>query len=153
MHISLRALDFNVKPHWTALHSGPYADPVSDDESKLRKAFGQRLQVARLAKDLTQDQVAGRFSIEKNTVSAWETGRGVPDALRLRALAKLYDTSADALLLLSIEVVHRVTDEEGAPVQPDSNVTTLQPKQTASGLSKTQTQKRRGTPRTKKTEG
>lgn len=47
---------------------------------------------------MTQDQVAERFDINKATVSAWETGRGVPDALRLRALAKLYDVSADSLL-------------------------------------------------------
>uniref|UniRef100_C5CJM4 Transcriptional regulator, XRE family n=1 Tax=Variovorax paradoxus (strain S110) TaxID=543728 RepID=C5CJM4_VARPS len=57
-----------------------------------------RLASARDGKGMTQDQVAERFGVNKATVSAWETGRGVPDALRLRALAKLYDVSADSLL-------------------------------------------------------
>lgn len=64
----------------------------------VRIGFGMRLASAREGKGMTQDQVAERFGINKATVSAWETGRGVPDALRLRALAKLYDVSADGLL-------------------------------------------------------
>lgn len=65
---------------------------------EVRKNFGLRLAAARAGKKLTQQDVADRFSVNKATVSAWETGRGIPDALVLRALAKLYDVSADALL-------------------------------------------------------
>ena len=32
------------------------------------------------------------------TVSAWETGRGLPDALTMKRLAKLYGVSAESLL-------------------------------------------------------
>lgn len=64
----------------------------------IRRGLGLRLASARKDKKLTQDYVAEQFSLNKATVSAWETGRGVPDALTLRSLAKLYDTSADALL-------------------------------------------------------
>lgn len=71
-------------------------DVGSDDDNK--RGFGLRLQAARKAKGLTQLQVAGLFGVEKATVSAWESGRGDPGALRLRRLAKLYDVSADALL-------------------------------------------------------
>jgi transcriptional regulator with XRE-family HTH domain len=51
-----------------------------------------------MAKKLTQQQVGAHFDVDKGTVSAWETGRGLPDALMLRRLAKLYDVSSDALL-------------------------------------------------------
>lgn len=64
----------------------------------IRRGLGLRLASARKDKKFTQDDVAVKFSVNKATVSAWETGRGVPDALTLRALAKLYGTSADALL-------------------------------------------------------
>lgn len=57
-----------------------------------------RLASARQSKGFTQDDIAKRFSINKATVSAWETGRGDPGVFRLRELAKLYDVSADALL-------------------------------------------------------
>lgn len=63
-----------------------------------RRGLGLRLKAAREAKGLTQTQVGSRFGVDKGTVSAWETGRGVPDAIRLRELARLYGVSADAIL-------------------------------------------------------
>lgn len=64
----------------------------------IRLGLGMRLKAAREHKSLTQDDIAKRFSLNKATVSAWETGRGDPGVYRLRELAKLYDVSADALL-------------------------------------------------------
>jgi transcriptional regulator with XRE-family HTH domain len=67
-------------------------------EEQLRRDFGLRLKAARERVGLTQQAVAERFDVKKGTVSAWENGAGLPDALRLRQLAKLYNVSADALL-------------------------------------------------------
>lgn len=64
----------------------------------VRVAVGQRLAGARELLNLTQEQVAGRFGVNKATVSAWETGRGDPGVYRLRELSKLYKVSTDALL-------------------------------------------------------
>lgn len=80
-----------------AVPLGTYPD-LMEEIDPIRRGLGMRLASARKGKKLTQDQVAEKFSLNKATVSAWETGRGVPDALTLRALAKLYDTSADSLL-------------------------------------------------------
>jgi transcriptional regulator with XRE-family HTH domain len=63
-----------------------------------RKEFGARLAGARIQAGKTQLDVAKWFDINKATVSAWETGLGLPDALRFRSLVKLYKTTADALL-------------------------------------------------------
>lgn len=65
----------------------------------VRIALGRRLKAAREGKELTQEQVADRFGLKKGTVSAWEKGRGVPDSLRLVELARLYDSTPDALLI------------------------------------------------------
>lgn len=70
---------------------------MNEDETR-RRALGSRLASARKAKGLTQQQVADLFQISKGTVSAWEKGGGVPDALRLARLANQYEVSADALL-------------------------------------------------------
>lgn len=80
-----------------AERAGAYPAAMTEIDP-VRRGLGLRLASARKDKKLTQDDVALKFSLNKATVSAWETGRGVPDALTLRALAKLYDTSADALL-------------------------------------------------------
>lgn len=63
-----------------------------------RKEFGARLKAARERQQLTQDTVARQFDTGKGTVSAWETGRGIPNALDLKKLARLYEVTSDSLL-------------------------------------------------------
>lgn len=75
--------------------------PESDKKKVIdpvRVGFGMRLRSAREGAAKTQEDVAARFGVTDKTVSAWETGRGMPDALRLRDLAKFYGVSADSLL-------------------------------------------------------
>lgn len=72
--------------------------PPKPPVDPIRLGIAQRLKSARLAKGLTQQEVADKFEVNKATVSAWETGAGAPDAVRLRSLARLYDVSADAIL-------------------------------------------------------
>lgn len=69
-----------------------------EPDDPTRRDFATRMRTAREAADLTQLQVAERFGLNKGTVSAWEQGRGVPDAMRLRELARLYKCSSDHLL-------------------------------------------------------
>ncbi len=68
-----------------------------------RQALGLRLKAARELAGLTQPDVCSAllkngYTISKAAVSAWEKGRNLPDALWLRRLAKLYNTSIDALV-------------------------------------------------------
>jgi transcriptional regulator with XRE-family HTH domain len=85
---------------------------AKDEED--RKALGDRLKSARTLVGITQEGVAkaltdGGYPTGKAAVSEWEKGRNIPDALVLRRLAKLYETSADALLwdtALTTEAVH-----------------------------------------------
>lgn len=93
----------NVNPRWLAEGVGPMR-PNSDepdqnaDREAVRVGLGMRLASARKNRNLTPGDVAEKFGITERAVSIWEAGGAVPDALTLRALAKLYDTSADALL-------------------------------------------------------
>lgn len=81
---------------------GPEGVPFSAGEAKVidpeRVGFGMRLKAAREARQLSQEDVAKRFGLNKATVSAWETGRGDPGVFRLRELSKLYKTSSESLL-------------------------------------------------------
>jgi transcriptional regulator with XRE-family HTH domain len=74
---------------------------AESDPEKLE--LGRRLAEARDLAGLTQPTVAvlltnAGHQSTKQAVSAWEKGRNVPDALLLKQLARLYDTTADALL-------------------------------------------------------
>ncbi len=57
-----------------------------------------KLREARLAKGLTQRQVAMHMGINQNTYSYWETGRSRVDTAALPRLAALFGVSVDYLL-------------------------------------------------------
>jgi transcriptional regulator with XRE-family HTH domain len=66
-----------------------------------REEFGRRLQLARLALDMTQASVMKQLEMgedKKGTLSAWEVGRTMPTAETVARLADLYQISADFLL-------------------------------------------------------
>lgn len=69
---------------------------LSDEQRRAQLA--SRMAAARKARPLTQAQVADAFGLNKATVSAWESGRGIPDAIMLSKVAEMYGVSADALL-------------------------------------------------------
>ena len=79
----MTTFDVAVKPYLLRPSGGAYLERMGSVD-RVRQGFGLRLKAAREAKGLTQQQVADKFDVKKATVSAWETGVGVPDALRLR---------------------------------------------------------------------
>jgi len=67
-------------------------------DKAARHAMGRRFAAARELKGLTQQGVADLIGVEKATISSWESGRNMPNPFALRAMAKLYGQSVDALL-------------------------------------------------------
>jgi transcriptional regulator with XRE-family HTH domain len=66
---------------------------------QTRRVIGERLRQARLAADLTQQDVATDFLRSRQAVSSWEAGRTLPTVLELLELAILYGVSTDRLLI------------------------------------------------------
>lgn len=61
------------------------------------KAFGTRLQEARMKTGLSTNRVSDIIGISQPTISRYENARIVPTVDRLYALAKLYGCSMDWL--------------------------------------------------------
>ena len=61
----------------------------------MDKIFTENLKKLRLAKGFTQEQVAERLNVNTQTVSRWECGTTLPDALTLPVLARLYEVTVD----------------------------------------------------------
>lgn len=57
--------------------------------------FCENLKKFRLAKNLTQEQAAERLCVNAQTVSRWECGTTLPDALTLPEIARLYGVTVD----------------------------------------------------------
>lgn len=71
---------------------------VDKHDPNEKTALGARLAACRAMKGWKQDFAASQLGVTKAALSAWETGRNMPDALFLRKLSKLYDVSVDAIL-------------------------------------------------------
>jgi transcriptional regulator with XRE-family HTH domain len=97
-----------------------------NDEKQLRRELGKRFRDARQAAAAghryTQGEVAAALGKGVAAVSAWETGRTVPDALILRWMGQHYGVSADVLLALESEsrgeAVAPAVQVPTAPVEP-----------------------------------
>ena len=73
----------------------------------MKDKFNENLREARLRKRLTQQQVADRLGIAKSTYCQYETGASEPNVLRLKELAKILETTGDALLGIEIHAKSR----------------------------------------------
>jgi len=60
--------------------------------------MGKRLKIIRIERDLSQEDVADKLHLSRQSISRWENGRGVPDIGSLLRLSELYETSVDGIL-------------------------------------------------------
>lgn len=60
--------------------------------------IGERLRQARQGRELTQEELAERIGVSRQTISSWENDRSYPDIGSVIALSELYGISLDELL-------------------------------------------------------
>lgn len=60
--------------------------------------FNDNLRSFRKEKDFSQEYLAERMNVSRQTISKWENGTAMPDLKKLTELAELFDTSMDELL-------------------------------------------------------
>ena len=73
----------------------------------MKDKFNENLRAARLRKKLTQQQVADKLGIAKSTYCQYETGASEPNVLRLKELARILETTGDALLGIEVRAKSR----------------------------------------------
>ena len=57
----------------------------------------KRLKDARVKAGLTQEQVAEKVMVSRQTISNWENGKSLPDIISIMNLSDLYQISLDEL--------------------------------------------------------
>ena len=65
--------------------------------------FGENLKTLRKNKGITQEELAARLNIVRQTVSKWEKDQSVPDAEMLAKLAEIFEVPVSQLLGSRIE--------------------------------------------------
>ena len=61
--------------------------------------FNNKLYELRKQKGLSQEELANRLNVSRQTVSKWEVGESSPDLEKLVAISELFDISLDELVL------------------------------------------------------
>ena len=61
--------------------------------------FNNRLYQLRKQKGLSQEELANRLNVSRQTVSKWEVGDSTPDMEKLIAMSDLFDVSLDNLVM------------------------------------------------------
>ena len=82
--------------------------------------FGNRLYELRKQKGMSQEELANRLDVTRQTVSKWEVGDSAPDLEKLTALGELFEISLDELVLGKVPVTTKL-DELGAKVMTTEN--------------------------------
>ena len=80
-------------------------------------SLGNSLYESRKKKGLSQEEVAEKLGVSRQTISKWETEETVPDIYQAKKLAKIYGLSLDELIDVDldqkeIEEVIKNTDEK-----------------------------------------
>lgn len=73
-------------------------------------SIGKKLKEARVENNLTQEEVAQKLFVTRQTVSRWEQEKTVPNIYVMKELSTLYNISLDALFMTE-------TDENSLPTQ------------------------------------
>jgi transcriptional regulator with XRE-family HTH domain len=79
-------------------HHGMWNMVTARQEGQFAKRIGKALAKQRIARNLTQDQVAAQLGVEQETISRFERGATLPPLLRLIDLAEIFDVPLDALM-------------------------------------------------------
>jgi len=60
--------------------------------------IGEKLKNSRLNTGMTQEQIAEKINVSRQTISNWENGKSLPDVISLIEISDLYQISLDDLL-------------------------------------------------------
>ena len=71
---------------------------------------GKNIRILRTKKGMTQDELAEKLFVSRQTVSNYENGKSNPDIDMLMKIAEVLDADANALIY-------------GIPVKPDTKIT------------------------------
>ena len=79
--------------------------------------FGENLMRSRKKSGLSQEEVAAKLGVSRQTVSKWELGETLPDIQQAKKLSTLYHITLDELVELDLqvkeiqEVIEKTTEE------------------------------------------
>lgn len=77
---------------------------LSKDKEDCTMNLGNSLFHARKKRGLSQEEVAQKIGVSRQTISKWETNETIPDIYQSKKMAKLYNVSLDELIEFDVDL-------------------------------------------------
>ena len=74
--------------------------------------IGEKIASLRIAADISQEQLAEKISVSRQSVSKWEMDQALPQIDKVLQLCELFNVSTDELLHDKINLSHKIPDKE-----------------------------------------
>jgi transcriptional regulator with XRE-family HTH domain len=91
---------------------GPHQYDVFINRKEQREMLGENIKKYRQEKHFTQEELAARLHVTRQTVSKWEKNYSVPDAEMLVRLAELLEVQTSLLLGIEADGETQITPEK-----------------------------------------
>ena len=69
--------------------------------------IAEKIKQLRKDNSMTQEDLAEKLNVSRQTISKWETSVTIPDADNIVAISKLFNITTDELLDYRVETVHK----------------------------------------------
>lgn len=76
-------------------------------------SFGDRLRDARIAKGMTQEQLAAQIGVAKSTLTGYEKGNREPDLYKIKKIINVLGVDSKYLLGAEHEIEKPATNDDG----------------------------------------
>ena len=87
--------------------------------------IGQRIRELRAAHAMSQDDLAARVYVSRQTISSWENGKTYPDVQSLLLLSEIFDATVDSLIKGDVETMTETIDRDAQTMKRLSYVMTV----------------------------
>ena len=74
--------------------------------------IGNRIREHRAALAMSQDDLAARVYVSRQTISSWENGKTYPDVQSLLLLSEIFGATVDSLIKGDVETMHKTLDHD-----------------------------------------
>ena len=74
--------------------------------------IGQRIRELRAAQAMSQDDLAARVYVSRQTISSWENGKTYPDVQSLLLLSDIFGASVDSLIKGDVEAMNETIERD-----------------------------------------
>lgn len=83
--------------------------------------IADKLKNARIQKEYTQEQVAEKLLVSRQTISSWENDKSLPDIISIIRMSELYGLSLDELIKGDKDLMKKIEKDANA-VKAEKNI-------------------------------